>query len=140
MPRDNSAPGTPREWLARSRGDLALARLPLPEEGFYEDLCFHAQQAAEKAIKAVILYHGWTFRYVHDLDELITSIEQQGVNVPAHVRDAVDLTPYAFEARYPGVSEPVTEEEYAEALERAEHVVSWARGVIEGEEEAETNK
>lgn len=40
----------PREWLNRARSNLALARAKSP--GIYlEDLCFHAQQAAEKAIK-----------------------------------------------------------------------------------------
>jgi HEPN domain-containing protein len=39
--------------LAHARSDLTFARLPLPEGAFYEGLCFHAQQAAEKALKAV---------------------------------------------------------------------------------------
>lgn len=57
MPTERPMPGSPAEWLARARGDLALARVPLPAGGFYEDLCFHAQQAAEKAIKAVYRRH-----------------------------------------------------------------------------------
>lgn len=43
-------------WLARAKGDLALASAPLPPGAFYEDLCFHAQQAAEKAIKAASVW------------------------------------------------------------------------------------
>ena len=50
---DRPTPGTPKDWLARAQGDLALAQISLPEGAYYEDLCFHAQQAAEKAIKAV---------------------------------------------------------------------------------------
>ncbi len=53
MPQDRPVPGSAEDWLARAEGDLALARVPLPEGAFYEDLCFHAQQAAEKALKAV---------------------------------------------------------------------------------------
>ena len=41
----------------------------LPEGAFYEDLCFHAQQAVEKALKAVYQHNRWVFRYTHDLDE-----------------------------------------------------------------------
>jgi HEPN domain-containing protein len=52
MPQDRRMPGSAEDWLARAEGDLALARAPLPQGAFYEDLCFHAQQAAEKAIKA----------------------------------------------------------------------------------------
>jgi HEPN domain-containing protein len=43
-----------REWINRARSDLALARAK-PEGVYLEDLCFHAQQAAEKAIKALLI-------------------------------------------------------------------------------------
>ena len=132
MPQDRLIPGSPGDWLARARGDLALARAPLPEGGFYEDLCFHAQQAAEKALKSVFLHQSWSFRYVHDLEELITGLRQNGLAVPEDVEEAVILTSYAFEARYPGVGEPVTEEEYKQALGVAEKVVRWAELLIEG--------
>jgi HEPN domain-containing protein len=46
--QDERIPGSPAEWLARAQGDLALAGAPLPVGGFYEDLCFHGQQAAER--------------------------------------------------------------------------------------------
>lgn len=132
MPQARLIPGSPGDWLARARGDLALARAPLPEGGFYEDLCFHAQQAAEKALKSVYLHQAWSFRYVHDLEELITGLRQNGLAVPEDVEEAVILTSYAFEARYPGVGEPVTEEEYKQALGVAEKVVRWAELLIEG--------
>jgi HEPN domain-containing protein len=79
VPQGRPIPGSPQEWPARARGGLALARAPLPEGGFYEDLCFHAQQAAEKALKALYLSRGWAFRYVHDLEELITGLRQHGL-------------------------------------------------------------
>jgi len=50
---ESGIPGSPSDWLRRARSDLALAKAPLPSGALYEDLCFHAQQAAEKAIKAV---------------------------------------------------------------------------------------
>ena len=45
--RPINPPGSASDWLARAKGDLALAKVDLPQGGFYEDLCFHAQQAAE---------------------------------------------------------------------------------------------
>jgi HEPN domain-containing protein len=66
MQRLYPAPGSAREWLARAKGKLVLARQPLPAGGFYEDLCFHAHQAAELAIKAVYQQMGWQFDYIHD--------------------------------------------------------------------------
>jgi HEPN domain-containing protein len=105
--------------------------VPLPPGGFYEDLCFHAQQAAQKALKAVYLHYGWTFRYVHDLEELITHLRENGLHVPEAVEDAVVLTSYAFEARYPSLAEPVSEEEYRQAIKLAQTVVGWAEETIE---------
>ena len=102
MPINNTTPGSARSWLDRAKGDLALARIALPEEGFYEDLCFHAQQAAEKAIKAIYIHHSWTFRYVHDLEELLTGLQQKGVTIPKDVQEAVVLTSYTSQARLPG--------------------------------------
>lgn len=132
MPGDRPVRGSPEEWLARARGDLALAAGPLPEGGFYEDLCFHAQQAAEKALKAVYLHRDWTFRYVHDLEELMTGLRRNGLTAPEDVAEAVALTSYAFEARYPGHGEPVTEAEHRRAVALAETVVRWAESLVEG--------
>ncbi|MGH8583081.1 MAG: HEPN domain-containing protein [Gammaproteobacteria bacterium] len=53
VPEMRPVPGSPQEWIARAKDDLALAQVPLPEGGFYEDLCYHAQQAAERALKSV---------------------------------------------------------------------------------------
>jgi len=125
-------PGTAEDWLSRAKGDLSLAKVPLPEGGYYEDLCFHAQQAVEKAIKAVYVRYGLSFRYTHDLSELISGLEKGGIPVPRDVKDAEVLTSYAWEARYPGLYEPVTEEEYREAVELAEIVLAWAETRIRG--------
>lgn len=130
MPLENAAPGSPDDWLARARGDLALARLPLPPDGFYEDLCFHAQQAAEKSLKAVYLRNGWPFRFVHDLEELITGLRKHGLVVPTEVDAAVILTSYASESRYPGLGEPVTDDERLQAVALADAVVRWAAGKV----------
>jgi len=123
-------PGTPGDWLVRANGDLALAKAPLPKGAFYEDLCFHAQQAAEKAIKAVYVRYDLMFRYIHDLDELLAALERKGVAIPQEVKDVGILTTYAWEARYPGVSEPVTEDEYREAVKLAEKVVAWGEKAV----------
>ena len=132
MPLDKPVPGSAEDWLARAEGDLALAKVPLPEGAFHEDLCFHAQQAAEKALKAVYQHQGKRFRYTHDLEELISGLRDQGIDVPPEVEAAAPLTSFASEARYPGLSEPVTEQEYQEAVRQAETVLRWARESIKG--------
>ena len=132
MPRNSPAPGSPGEWLARARGDLALARVPLPEGGFYEDLCFHAQQAAEKALKAVYLSRGWTFRYIHDLEELFTDLQAKGLSILGDILEAVILTDYAFDSRYPRMADSITDEEYRKAITLAEQVLGWAEAQMKG--------
>ena len=54
MPPERFPPDDPREWLTRARRNLAQARAHISEV-YLEDLCFDAQQAAEKAIKALLL-------------------------------------------------------------------------------------
>lgn len=53
MPRSEDRPGSPDDWLSHARSDLALAEISPPEDVMLEGLCFHAQQAVEKAIKAL---------------------------------------------------------------------------------------
>lgn len=96
MSQGRASPGTPQDWLARAKGDLALARLPLPQNAFYEDLCFHAQQAAEKALKAVYQHHGWTFRYTHDLEELVTGLESKGLILFAYQNGKIGSSPQSL--------------------------------------------
>ena len=98
---------------------------------YLEDLCFDAQQAAEKAIKAWLIHLGMRFPYTHDLAELLTIVEQTGQVIPERVRGAARLSDYAVEPRYPGLFEPVTPEEYEEAVAIAGEVVRWVQEVIE---------
>lgn len=97
---DRPIPGSPADWLMRARADLALAKAPLPPGAVCEDLCFHAQQAAEKAIKAVYRSKGWTFRYTHDLKELLAELRNRGLMVPDSLDPAAILTDYAHRFRW----------------------------------------
>lgn len=130
IPENTEITGSCEDWLKRSRADLALAKVPLPEGGVFEDLVFHAQQAAEKAIKAVYIKKEMRFRYTHDIAKLLTGLAATGLALNEEIKLAADLTSYAWESRYPYIGEPVTEEEYREAVRLAETVVAWAEGLI----------
>jgi HEPN domain-containing protein len=59
-------PNDSREWLARAKSNLRLASVR--DEAVYpEELCYNAQQAAEKAIKGVFVKLGREFPYTHNL-------------------------------------------------------------------------
>ena len=62
--------------------------------------CFHAQQAAEKALKAVMCLHGLEFRRTHDLEALAGMLGNIAVAPPVDDHDLRCLTPYAVEFRY----------------------------------------
>lgn len=132
MPGERFPPDDPREWLNRAQSNLAKARSASgTPEVYLEDLCFDAQQAAEKAIKAVLIHLNVRFPYVHDLAQLLALIEGAGQSVSEPIRQAARLSEYAVETRYPGLSEPVTRQEYEEAISLAREVVRWAQEVIE---------
>ena len=131
MAAKRAGPTDPREWLDRARSNLARARRA--SQGVYlEDLCFDAQQCAEKAIKAMFVHRGLAFPYVHDLARLLALLEASGLKVPKYVKRASQLTGFAVEARYPGLSGPVTSREHRRAVSIAESVLNWAARHIEG--------
>ena len=115
----------PREWMNHARSDLALAKNRIPDTHL-EHFCFHAQQAAEKAIKAVMIKRGIEFPYTHDLARLLTLLDESGESIPHAVRYAEELTHYAASTRYPTFDGTVSEKDYQEAVEAAEAVVQWA--------------
>ena len=103
------SPNDPREWLQRARSNLARAREGINIANIYlEDLCFDAQQAAEKAVKGALIRLKVSFPYIHDLAQLLTLVEEAGQKVPPAIRKAARLTRYAVVTRYPGLLEPVT--------------------------------
>jgi len=126
MPHKLTELGTYEEWLRRAKSNLAIAKVHKTEDICWEDLCFETQQAAEKAIKAVLIHNKIQFRFVHDIAELLTLLEQNNIQFPEEIRAAAELTDYSVEARYLGPSEAVSEEEFVRALKIAETVVSWA--------------
>ena len=123
-------PDDPREWLNRANSSLAMARIEA--EGIYlEDLCFQAQQAVEKAIKAILIKHSVKFPYIHDITRLLTLLESTSQDIPAFVREAERLTPFSVVTRYPGMAPPVGRQEYHELLMLTERVVRWAESIVE---------
>jgi len=126
MPRKRYAADDPREWINRAESSLAQARAR-NSEVYFEDLCFSAHQAAEKALKALLLRRVGQFPYVHDIGELLRLLKDAGEMIPDDLWKAKGLTDYAVETRYPGLFEPVTEEEYQEAVALAARCVAWVR-------------
>lgn len=127
-------PDDPREWLNRAESNLALAQAT-GAGAYLEDLCFNAQQAVEKALKALLLRHGVAIPHTHNLALLITTLGKAGIQTPPSLDHAADLTRFAVITRYPDVAPPVTEDEYREALAIAEAVIDWVTVQLQLEEQ-----
>lgn len=117
-----------REWLRYAEADLAFAGVPLPEKGMLEQLVFHAQQAAEKAIKAVLESEGVIFPKTHSIEFLLTLLPA-GVSREDLPTDADKLTGYATVFRYPGEA-TISYEDYRRLLGIAQKTVKWANAWI----------
>lgn len=123
------APGSPQDWLRNAQSDLTLARLRRTRGMLYEHLCFHAQQAAEKALKAVLLAHTVTFPRTHDLAFLMDQLPQ-AISIPPELIDLPTLSKYAVQNRYPGDTIPVTANHRTHAVRLAEQTVGWAKRLV----------
>jgi HEPN domain-containing protein len=121
--------GSPAAWMRFARSDLAIARGGPDPEILLEGLCFHAQQAAEKAIKAVLIQFGIPAPRTHSIEHLVGLLPASIERVPV-LTQAAGLTQYAVEFRYPSDEESVTDEEHAEAVHIAERVICWAEELI----------
>jgi len=80
--------------LRRADSDLRACRRLADEPDMEDDVVgFHAQQAVEKAVKAVLVLHGVDFPRSHDLDFLLARADGHGLRIPDLIEDAEWLTP-----------------------------------------------
>ena len=89
---------------------------------FNEDIVFHAQQAAEKSLKAFLSWHRIPFRKTHNLVELGEACRGIDQSLEPLLRRAAPLTEYAWKFRHPGDPEEASAEEAAAALATAREV------------------
>ncbi|HLC21840.1 MAG TPA: HEPN domain-containing protein [Candidatus Methylomirabilis sp.] len=133
MPREPHRRDMAEEWLRHARSNLSLARHGRTPDVLLNHLCFESHQAAEKAVKGVLVFRDISFPYTHDLGVLLDLLEGSGESVPDAVWVAAPiLSPYAIHARYPAFANPPGEDDYRRALEGADAVVRWAEGIVHG--------
>ena len=85
MPPENHIAGSPVDWLRYALSDLEFARITPPPNVLLEVLCFHTQQAVEKALKAVLIAHGIPVPKTHSIRMLIDLIPQN-TKIPEFVQ------------------------------------------------------
>ena len=114
-----------QQWWKRATEDIALAgHLVGEKSAFFGAATFHAQQGAEKAIKAFLVRCQVEFPKTHDLQELLDLTATVDPELAFALRDAANLTPYGVQTRYPGDWPEVTREEAGKAALTASKVMS----------------
>ncbi|HEX5393644.1 MAG TPA: HEPN domain-containing protein [Rhodocyclaceae bacterium] len=113
------------------RAYLALIDAISPED--FPSAAFHAQQAIEKSLKAVLCLHQIPFRRTHDLLELAGRVAEADIALPIDDNALLRITPYAVEFRYDDQALPlITVEAAAEATALC---VDWCRQHLAGASE-----
>ncbi len=125
---EKTPPGSPQEWLRHAESDLLLAKLGADNEDVLTaQVCFHAQQAIEKALKGLLIQRGLRFPPVHDLEQLLEIAQRAKIDLPDWAEELLDVTPYAVETRYPGYWDDILPAERDRALELATMTLAWVR-------------
>ncbi len=111
-------------WLTKAQHDLASARrLASGDEPILDTAVYHCQQGAEKAMKALLVWHKAEWRRTHDLRVLLRALADH-LPEAATLREAAELlTPYATAYRYPGELLQPQLDEFKEALSAAEQIL-----------------
>ncbi len=109
-----------RPWVEKAENDLRNAEntLTMKSDCPFDTVCFHAQQCAEKYLKALLVLKGVEFPRTHDLVVLLNLLPKDaGLRLDA--KDIHPLDRYSVEARYPGAWEPIRRTDADDAVARA---------------------
>ena len=127
-----------KAWLAKADEDMlaagALLDAAMPS---YDPVGFHAQQAAEKALKALLVRHQVRFGKTHDMRGLLGVAERVAPGIGQQLAGVEALTPYAVDARYPGEDPPLGREDASARLDVARRVVAHVRTLLQAYLEGE---
>ncbi len=89
-----------RDWVRKAESDLLALQFALDAGLALDAACFHAQQAAERLLKAYLIERDVDFPFTHNLSRLIALCRQQDATFDSLTPLATILTPYAVELRY----------------------------------------
>ena len=111
-------------WIAKADSDFKTIELVLPaDDAPFDTVCFHAQQGAEKYLKALLVFYGISFPKTHDLGELLLLLPRSS-GVAAEVGDLTDLAYEAIVSRYPDMGMVYDRKTAEDAIRTAELVKS----------------
>lgn len=125
-------------WLRQAESNLAVGKLTEAEE-FHSQACYHYSQAAEKALKGILISLGVLPPHSHSLDRLVQEIERQGINTDSlgdvHLKAVSRMN---SETHYPRDDEAPMDRfdarDSAQARTIAEHVLMFVKSILNPED------
>lgn len=120
-----------RRWVEKAENDFRNAEyvMTLAENCPYDTVSYHCQQCVEKYLEALLIHRNVDFPRTHDLVVLF-NLSMKEVSLQFPVEFVQPLNRYATETRYPGVWEPVGENEARQAFEKMSVVRNTIRNVL----------
>lgn len=116
--------------LRKASADLAVTRtLAADADPHDEAIGFHAQQAVEKALKAVLALLELPSPRTHDLTYLVELLDANGITVPAAIAEPEWLSPWAVTTRYDDLDDTLDRQA---AIEAADSAIKWAQARLKG--------
>jgi HEPN domain-containing protein len=121
-----------RIWTENGAGDLTVAKhlietlRPMP----VEIICFHAQQAVEKTLKAIIAYNEEEIQKTHVIADIVERCNELGANIEVEEAVATALTKYAVVVRYRQDTRDFTEDDAKFAVKQAEKIIQDVEGYL----------
>jgi HEPN domain-containing protein len=121
------------EWIEKAEGDFRTAQREkgTAEYPNYDATCFHAQQSAEKYLKARLIEAGKDFPKTHDLSAILNLVLPFEPLWEAFREELERLTDLGIEVRYPGTTADL--EDAAEALHTARRIRQIVRETLKVE-------
>ncbi|MDP6439640.1 MAG: HEPN domain-containing protein [Candidatus Brocadiia bacterium] len=119
--------------LEKASHDLIAAEATIATGQALDTVCFHAQQAAEKCIKALLALEDVVYPHRHDMAELVNLTTSRFPELLPLVGELIGFSAYAVQMRYDEAMAPDMDEARS-ALEMAREVHAIARRIIESRE------
>jgi len=126
-----------KSWLTIATRDISVAKhlfevmRPMP----VEIICFHSQQAMEKALKAVLAYHEAVIRKTHEIDEIIADCAKYTTEITVDMRVAEVMSSFAVAVRYTEDNRDITEDTAEFAIKQAEQAMDMVCRYLERSEQ-----
>jgi HEPN domain-containing protein len=118
-------------WLERADEDLrVVSDLLASESPSWMGVAFHAQQAAEKYLKALIISRWRKPPRIHELAPLVDLARAIGCSLPDLAAECAALEPFAVDSRYPEHMPMPTEAQGRAAVAAATNIVAAVRPLL----------